>query len=163
MEKELFLIKSIQMNQSLVVIEEFKSGELYVLAGRPAAGKTNAITKLIWDICKIKNAATLLFSLEMSGEQIHERTVSICNCTSEQLKELPLFVQDATYTLEEMTKTIKKYVEENSVRYVLIDYLQLIKREDMDIQSIYNALKLLAQELNTTIIAASQVKRNGLL
>lgn len=163
MEKELFLIKSLDMNQSYVDVEEFKNGELYILAGRPAAGKTNAIAKLTWDICKIKNAATLLFSLEMKSEQILERTASICNSTTEQVKELPLFVLDSIYTLDEMSITIKKYVEENSVRYVLIDYLQLIKREDIDIQFIYNALKLIAKELNTTIIAASQIKRNGLL
>jgi KaiC/GvpD/RAD55 family RecA-like ATPase len=131
---------------------------------------------------------SLFFSLEMSKEDlfvkwiadtlsIDSRYIASGRLTPEQtqdiervvttLQKLPMYVIDnGKITLYKMVKEIREHVIQNGVRVVFLDYIQIVNHNptgntNSDLGEVAETLKALAKELNITIVALSQLNRNG--
>lgn len=163
-----------------------QKGTLNILAARPGAGKTSLALNIGENVAKQKNRV-LVFSLEMSKEQLANRIISTNllidtndlargNFAEDVLSKTmsfcadyksPIFIDDSSnLTVSDIRyKTqclINKY---GSLDLIIIDYLQLLtpktKRENrnVDITEISRSLKTLAREFNVPVLALSQLSR----
>ena len=155
-------------------------GEVWTIAGRPSMGKSAFMCNSI-----MSGVPTLIFSLEMPRQTIIQRLVAIKSGISifnmrlgtlkqneldliadtiKSIRDYPIyidtsFIGEANY----ITSTIRKYHKEKNIRVVHIDYIQLlIERSNSathDLGKVMRDLKLLANELEITIVVYSQLNR----
>jgi len=122
--------------------------------------KEDLYVKWIADILSIDSRH--LASAKLSAEQAKdiERTVRL-------LQNLPMYVVDnGKITLYKMIKEIREHVSQRNVRVVFLDYIQIINHSptgntNADLGEVAEKLKALAKELNITIVALSQLNRQG--
>ena len=168
----------------------FQKSELIVLAGRPSMGKTALSLNIALNSLKVSKLPVIVFSLEMSKQQIMQRILATeTNVSQVQLKtgqlykndwlkinktirflsKLPFFIDDnPNISIPEIRSKIKQIlIEQNQIGLVIIDYLQLIKTTNLnnqnrvqELSNITRSLKNLAREFNLPIIALSQLSRN---
>lgn len=166
----------------------FRGGKLIVVAGKPGQGKT------AWALHNIKaalieNTPTLFFSLEMPTHDIDYRliasemgiyykkimngnlfedeyatTIDIAN----QLRNIPLFIDDSTFVTTDILRTkIYKYVRDYGVKFVVIDYLNLIRmtslqnnmRTDQAYGDIVNSIRAIARDMDIPIVLLCQLSK----
>ena len=122
------------------------SNKLIQVYGKPAVGKTTFAVKLLNNVVS-QNVPSLFFSLELSKESI----------TNENAETL--FIDDtANVTIDYIEGQCRKFKQEQNIKFVVIDYLQLINfKEDMKVLG--DKLKSLAEELNVTILVLSQLSK----
>lgn len=171
----------------------FHPQEMIVVAARPSMGKTsialNMIEAVIMGQGKIKPTPTLLFSLEMSAEQLAMRL--LCSHGRVDLQKLrdgfidkqaeselaksakilrgaPLWIDDSGYiTILEMRAKARRLHSQKALGLVVIDYLQLISVSDprvpreQQIAEISRGIKAMAKELNVPVIVAAQLNRES--
>lgn len=162
-------------------------GQLIILAARPALGKST----LGLDICRnasIKHGITsVIFSLEMSRNEIvmrllsAEAQVSLQHMRSGQMtesdwaklankmgvvSEAPLFIDDSpNMTLMEIRAKCRRLKQRHNLKLVVVDYLQLmtsgkrVESRQQEVSDFSRSLKLLAKELEVPVIAISQLNR----
>lgn len=136
-----------------------------------------------------KSKSVVIFSLEMSSEQIANRILSIrsgldssrirmgelnkdeftiLSRESAKVAHIPLFVDDsAALTISAIRTRARRMKRQQNVGLIVVDYLQLIKgtmhgsniNRVQEIGEISQGLKALAKELNIPIIALSQLSR----
>lgn len=159
--------------------------DLIILAARPGVGKT----AFMLNLARNAGVPVGIFSLEMSDRQLIQRMLSaesgvymwnIRNgkIDDQQMKHIfetgvrplssrPIFVdQTANLKLSLLKSRAKKMVDKEGVKIIFVDYLQLIRvdqvnkgRKDLDIGEISSGLKGLAKELDVPVIALSQLSR----
>ncbi|QFS52879.1 replicative DNA helicase [Nostoc sphaeroides] len=165
----------------------FHPGELIIVGGRPSMGKSSFAHQLAFSIAKEYSAPTMIFSLEMSGEEINKRFLSsesgiemsflksgkLSNNQWESLAQavgdmdkVPLIIDDSTGStpLQIRSKLRKAIAQHGQVKLVVIDYLQLMvdsssNRLTQMIGHVTRELKLLARECNVPIMLLSQLNR----
>lgn len=157
--------------------------DLIIIGARPGMGKSAYAMELAKHSAK-KGNPTLVFSLEMSNIQLHTRLVSnelqinahklrkhqlddsdwnkIFNNSS--IDEMPLYYEDSTFDLNGIISKSRVAKKELGVKFILIDYLQLIEAKgkaegNEKISFISRRLKMLAKELNVPVIVLSQLSR----
>lgn len=125
--------------------QKFIPGNLVVVAGRPAMGKT----QFLCSFASKRNAEhqVLYYSLELSEQQIIKRVDT-------ELK----IVDTPALTLQNIIDRTRELVKEEGVHTVVIDYLQLI--QDSNPESVLATLKSLAVELGIEIVVGVLVKRS---
>ncbi|KGK85853.1 replicative DNA helicase [Clostridium sp. HMP27] len=160
--------------------------EFIILAARPSMGKTAMSLNIALNTAINENAKVAFFNLEMGKNQILERALSALgeiNCSniktgalkdeewakimkvSNDLSRSSLYIYDKVFTLRSIIAECKRLKIQKGLDIVIIDYLQLINTEErsesrnLDISKISRQLKLLAKELEITIIALSQLSR----
>ena len=168
----------------------FQKSDLIIIAGRPSMGKTAFCLNTATNIIKKTKLNFIIFSLEMSKEQLiyrllaNETNISntrlkvgnikdfewkILNKTIKKLATLPFFIDDLPNLLiTDIRSKIKKIIfEHNKIGLVIIDYLQLmesgsLKNENrvQELSQITRALKNIAKEFDIPIIVLSQLSRN---
>ena len=164
-----------------------QNGNLVLVAARPAMGKTSFVLSIIQNIVVKQKKAALMFSLEMSENELMNRLLSMDSGVDSQkfktgqltdadwelltesggnLANSKLFLNDSATTLSEISSISRKIKAENNIELIVIDYLQLMnsssRRNDgrqQEISEISRGLKLLAKELGIPIIALSQLSR----
>lgn len=150
-------------------------GELIILAGRPAVGKTTLAVQIASKVALSGKVA--YYSLEMTAEQIVRRAA--CSATGKSAEEL-MWDEEALKTVERMGLYVcdisvqtPDSLYESSMRLketvgldlVVIDYLQLLKpgrkceTREHEISEISRSLKLMAKELDVPVLALSQLSR----
>ena len=163
-----------------------QAGDLIVLAARPSMGKTALALNMALNSARNKISVGF-FSLEMSAEQLtlrllssesniphhairnatisNQEWVSVTN-TAAQLAEFKFFIDDtAGIDILELRARARKLKQEQDVKVLIIDYLQLLtspkKHENrhQEVSEISRSLKALAKELAIPIIALSQLSR----
>ena len=159
-----------------------KSG-LTILAGCPASGKTTYALKLAKECAIDAQTPTAYFSLEMSNKQlVKQLVVNACEGYGEKIKNgqlahdewaqlekkmkelygAKLYIDDSSsITINEFCSKCRQMVEEQGVKMVIIDYLQLMCKKDHhnrkeEMSAILQSLNALAEELNISILALSQ-------
>ncbi|HYX17871.1 MAG TPA: replicative DNA helicase [Nostoc sp.] len=165
----------------------FQPGQLIIVCARPGMGKSGMSSQLAFSIARDYNAPTMIFSLEMSGEEINKRFLSsesgiemvhftTGNMSSDQWKSLAqaadvvdvptLMIDDSTGStpLQIRSKLRKAIAQYGQVKLVVIDYLQLMvdsssNRLPQMIGAVTRELKLLARECNVPIMLLSQLNR----
>jgi replicative DNA helicase len=168
------------------MLEGFLKQDFIILAARPSMGKTSMALNLALNAALAGNASVAFFNLEMGKIQLVERALSICShipskavkkaqFNDEQWVEVlqlastlansKLFLYDKIYTLQGIRAQCKKLKIQSDLKVVFIDYLQLIsntsrtENRNQDISKISRELKLLAKELDITVVALSQLSR----
>lgn len=161
--------------------------DMLVLAARPSMGKTSLALNIAHAAAKKFGQRVLVFSLEMSSEQVVERLTSAeAGIDSQRLRrgeiaddewsrfmaatarlaELALYIDDtpALSVLEMRTKARRLHAEVG-LDLIVVDYLQLMcgegRRENrqQEVSAISRGIKALARELNIPILALSQLSR----
>lgn len=168
----------------------FQKSDLIIIAGRPSIGKTAFSLTLSLNIIKYSRLPVLVFSLEMSKEQIMYRLLSMeANISQSRLKsgklyktdwiklnkiikilsKLPLFIDDSSnLSVQDIRAKIKTILfQYKTIGLIIIDYLQLMQNiilnngnRAQELSQITRALKNVAREFNIPIIALSQLSRN---
>ncbi len=163
----------------------FKNSDLVLLAARPGMGKTSAALNFAVNAARNKEKAVVIFSLEMSNEQLAMRLissesfvdskklqtgllnedewVSIAHASSE-LSGMKIYLDDTSgITVPEMKAKCRRLGDELGM--VVIDYLQLMstgRRSDnrvQEVSEISRSLKIMAKELNVPVLCLSQLSR----
>ncbi|MCI9541637.1 MAG: replicative DNA helicase [Lachnospiraceae bacterium] len=161
--------------------------DFILIGARPSMGKTALVLNLA-DYIAIRNQIpTVIFSLEMSREQLMNRmfamearvdsqnirTGDLSDSDWEKLIESAgiigkskLIIDDTPgISIGELRSKCRKYKLEHNLSLVIIDYLQLMTgngRTDsrqQEISEISRSLKALAREIKAPVIALSQVNR----
>lgn len=167
----------------------FKRSDMIVLAARPAMGKT-AFCLNIAHNAAIKNDATvLIFSLEMSKEQLSQRILSMESRIESQkmssgdvtgaddwnaltaavtnLSKGKILIDDTPgLNMMEIKNKCRRIKAEKGLDMVILDYLQLMESDgktdnrQQEISNLSRSMKLLAREMDCPVIVLSQLSRS---
>lgn len=161
--------------------------DLILIAARPSMGKSALALNIAQYAALKKNAATAIFSLEMSKEQVVNRMLCSYACVDSQklrtgdinqddwdklaeaigqYSDAPIFIDDnSDTTIANLKSKCRKLKREHGLDLIIIDYLQLMnsgtrsESRQNEISSISRSLKALAREINAPVIALSQLSR----
>jgi replicative DNA helicase len=164
----------------------FQKQDLVILAARPSMGKSAVALNIAANMALDSGHNVAMFQLEMSkistierlmasrtsiamnklkkGDIEDEQWIEIVD-KSNFLQGSSLNIYDDVYTLKEIRSECKRLKLKNGLDVVFIDYLQLIenggslKTRNEDVSAISRGLKLLAKELDITVVALSQLSR----
>ncbi|NBO59231.1 MAG: hypothetical protein EBU73_09920, partial [Chitinophagia bacterium] len=176
--------KSSGWNKLDSTIGGYNAGDLIVVAGRPGMGKTAIALTFAHDFA-LKGGRVLFLSLEMSNEQLAKRYISLIgeianhrirNNTmfEHEMNSVERFVanppmrfhidDDADTSLQMIKGKCKLHKAKHGLDLVIIDYIQLIRvnkahSREQEIAEISRGLKLLAKELNCTVMILAQLSR----
>ena len=162
-------------------------GALYVIAGRPSMGKTSFALNVIDNCCIRDGVPVLLFTLEVTKEQIAENM--LCSrarvdahklmrgeLTDDEYRKVPeaaaqltqssLFVDDTPgLTLTRLRAKARRLKSRHDIGLIVVDYLQLlnlgshVESRQIEISRLSGALKQMARELMVPVITLSQLNR----
>jgi len=170
-------------------IQGMQDGNLIIIAGRPAMGKSVLAQNIASHNAINENKTVLFFSLEMTEEEIQQRLVSSvagadygmiqnAKCVDDgqemdligdavgRIKKGKFIIDDSSsLSIAEMTsKSISYSRKNNGVGLIVVDYLQLLsaKAESrfQEVSMISRQLKQLAKKVNCPVIALSQLSRS---
>ena len=162
-------------------------GDLIIIAGRPGMGKTAFALNVALNACRLRKAASAVFSLEMPKEQLVNRLL----CSEARvdagklrtghlarddwpkltqaagtLSDLPIWLDDTPgLTLMELRAKTRRLKAEHGLALIVIDYLQLMRAgvrtdsREQEISEISRSLKGMAKELELPVVALSQLNR----
>lgn len=171
------------------ILQGFQKSDLIILAGRPSMGKTAFSLNLAKNIVEKYEIPLLIFTLEMSRQQIIYRLLATdaeinsnrlksgkmsaqewkkLAQTMENFSKLPIFIDDnPNLTVLDIRSNLRKILTKKFKQgLVIIDYLQLMKlnlkleNRVQEISYITRNLKILAKEFEIPIIVLSQLSRN---
>lgn len=159
--------------------------DLIIIAARPGMGKTSFAMNIASNVARHNNKQIVIFSLEMSSEQLATRLLSteakidskrfrsgripnedwIKLATSAgYLSNLPMLIGDSGgITVQQMKAKLRRV---KNLGLVVIDYLQLMESTSKSdnrvvvVSEITRQLKLMARELDVPVILLSQLSRN---
>lgn len=166
----------------------FQPSDLILLAARPSMGKTAFVLNVVDYVAVRKGIPCMVFSLEMSKEQLVNRMLAMeSNVDTQKLRTGTLTDSDWDAVVEgvgvigsskliiddtpgisvtELRSKCRKIKLEHGLGMVIIDYLQLMtgsgKTSDnrqQEISEISRSLKALARELKAPVVALSQLSR----
>ena len=165
-----------------------QNGSLYLLAARPAMGKTGFALNILDHLCVKDYRSAVLFSLDTSKKQIMERILSLESGVdntkirmgdiegndwdlliegAKAFKGSKMIIDAPSYLrVSQIRENCLKYKKENAdLSVVIVDYVQLILGSEtylsrqQEISSIFREFKELAKELDMPIILISQLPR----
>ena len=165
-----------------------QSGDLIIIAARPSMGKSTLVLNMAQNIAIEQELPVAIFSLEMPTQQVllrmlaaeaqinfgHLRTGRLTDedwpgltQAASSLMSVPIFINETRgvtiQTLRAEGRRLKG--EHDNLAVIIVDYLQLLSGSGRysgrveEISDISRALKTLAWELDTPIIAVSQLSR----
>lgn len=160
-------------------------GDLIIIAGRPAMGKTSLALSIAYRMSKAGKTG-LFFSLEMKKESIYTKLIAIdgkistknlfrgtltameekqLQKSSENVKKLDLEVIDDSFSLSKIISDCYSKKQMSGLDYVMVDYLQLMDvqgkgNREQEVSHISRQLKMLAMRLDIPVIALSQLSRS---
>ncbi len=164
--------------------------DLIIIAGRPSMGKTAFSMNLVEHVAIKHKLPVAVFSMEMPKESLASRMLSSLGRINQQnirignleddewprlssavsiLADAPIFIDDspALNPMEIRSRARRLKREQKQLGLIVIDYLQLMQggksnqeNRAQEISDISRSLKALAKELDTPVIALSQLNRN---
>lgn len=180
------------LSTGLAEIDRLSGGlqrqDLIVLGGRPSMGKTSLGTNLVHNVAFLHGLPAVVFSLEMSKEQLTYRLLSpLARIEYERLRagrvspdefeslsraigklsELPIYIDDTSNpSLSEIRGKVRRVAaQHDQLGLVLIDYLQLMSGANesnrvQELDQICRELKRLAKDFNVPVLCLSQLNRS---
>ncbi|MEE1296072.1 MAG: replicative DNA helicase [Bifidobacterium sp.] len=172
------------------VTRGLQPGQMVVVAGRPAMGKSTLGVDFARSAAIHHGCATVIFSLEMSRLELTQRIIAAetsiqlaalrnpedldpgrwdkLNSFWSSLEHAPLFLDDSpNMSLMEIRAKCRRLKQTNDLKLVVIDYLQLmssgkqVESRQQEVSEFSRALKLLAKELEVPVVALSQLNRSS--
>jgi len=167
-----------------------QKSDLFILAARPSMGKTAFALGLAHNIAVQSQETVLLFSLEMSKEQLVDRLLStesgvdawnlrtgnLTDADFEKigramgtLSEAPIYIDDTPgISVSDLRTRARREAHLRPLGLIIVDYLQLMSgsrsfgegNRVQEISEISRGLKGIARELNVPVIALSQLSRS---
>ena len=166
----------------------FQKSDLIVIAGRPSMGKTSFAFNIAENIVQKTDLTVLIFSMEMSSEQVVRRFISsIANIDLQRLLRGKLQEEDWEGVDKALTILSKKNIlvddtpalsptelrsrsrrvkrENKDLAMIIVDYIGLMQVHNKsdnrvaEISEISRSLKALAKELDVPVVALSQLNR----
>jgi replicative DNA helicase len=162
-------------------------GQMIVIAARPAIGKSTLALDLARAAAVHASQATVIFSLEMSRNEITmrllsaEARVALHSMRTGQLSDddwsrlarrmsevadAPLYIDDSpNMSMMEIRAKCRRLKQRHDLKLVIIDYLQLmsspkrVENRQQEVSELSRSLKLLAKELGVPVVALSQLNR----
>ena len=162
--------------------------DLVILAARPSVGKSTLALNMAMHNAK-SGRTCAIFSLEMTADQLamralasetgidsHRIRLGLYSSTQEEriinaigeLSELPIYIDDTPYQgMVEIRGKARRLDLDKGVDLIMVDYLQLVQGRSrggpanrvQEITEISRALKVLAGEMDASVIACSQMSR----
>jgi replicative DNA helicase len=166
-----------------------REGELFILAARPAMGKTAFALNIAQHVATSTTnpKAVAIFSLEMSKESLLTRMLCAAARVDQQrfragylnaderralqeamyqMVESPLFIDDTAGTnLMDVHSKLRRLQAEHDLGLVVVDYLQLMQGRGrfenrvQEISSLSRGFKLMSKELRVPFLVLSQLSR----
>lgn len=163
-----------------------KAGQMIVVAGRPAMGKTTLAMNVAADVAINQRRPVLVVSLEMTKTQLMDRLLAAVGgiplpslktgeCASDysaelaaatlRLRDAPICVSDVpVMTMPRIRSIARRQAHRmGGLGLVVIDYLGLMEGEGKgrteDVTAMSRQIKLLARELECPVIVLSQLNR----
>ncbi len=162
-------------------------GQMVVIAARPALGKSTMALDLARAASIKYGLTSVIFSLEMSRNEITmrllsaEARISLQSMRTGQMNEddwtrlarrmsevahAPMFIDDSpNMSMMEIRAKCRRLKQQHDLRLVIIDYLQLmsspkrVENRQQEVSELSRSLKLLAKELDVPVIAVAQLNR----
>ncbi len=169
-----------------------RENEMIVIAGRPGTGKTSIALNIAENALFGKTPVpTLIFSLEMLGEQLYSRMIasrarvnqynlSLGRITPQELNDIrtvanelkssPLWIDDtADISILEMRAKARRLNQQlhGKLGLVIVDYLQLLRASDpllpreQAVAEISRGIKAMSKELLAPVIVLAQLNRES--
>ncbi len=163
------------------------AGQMVVIAARPAIGKSTLALDLARSAAIKHDLPTVIFSLEMSRNEITmrllsaESRVSLHSMRTGQMGEedwatlarrmsevvdAPLYIDDSpNMSMMEIRAKCRRLKQRQGLKLVIIDYLQLmsspkrVENRQQEVSEMSRSLKLLAKEIDVPVVALSQLNR----
>jgi replicative DNA helicase len=164
-----------------------QKSELVILAARPSMGKTAFALNVVQHAAIEHGVGVAIFSLEMSKDQLVQRLLCSEGLVDAQrlrrgqlrdddypklaraaglLGTAPIWIDDsAAITPLAVRSKARRLKAEHDIGLIVLDYLQLMQgpsdaeNRQQEISYISRSLKALAKELNTPVLALSQLSR----
>lgn len=164
-------------------------GQMIIIAARPGVGKSTLALDFVRNASIRQGKTSLLFSLEMSAEELGMRLISaeaeikladlrggsmdeeawsrMINCVA-RIEESQIFIDDSSGSLtmlELATKARRLKASDHGLDLLVLDYLQLLssgtqkESRQQEVSEFSRQMKLLAKELEVPVIAISQLNR----
>ena len=167
----------------------WQPSDLIIIAARPGMGKTALTLSMARNIAVGRQLPVAFFSLEMSSVQLITRLISAetglsseklrtgklaqhewqqLNVKVSDLEKAPLYIDDSpSLSIFELRAKARRLSRLHGIKLIVIDYLQLMTaatnnksgNREQEISTISRNLKALAKELDTPVIALSQLSR----
>jgi replicative DNA helicase len=165
----------------------FQAGDLIILAARPSLGKTALALTMAVNAAYTFKSPSLIFSLEMSKEQLMERMLSMLSRVdfgkirtgflddnemaavehaATTVDNMPLWIDDTPGVSPEYVRAIcRRFHRSKGLQFVMLDYLQLMqplkpgRSRQEEVSNFSRQLKGLAKNLSVPVIALSQLNR----
>jgi replicative DNA helicase len=167
-----------------------KKGNLVVVAGRPAMGKTSLAMNMAEHCALQEKLPVLVISLEMTADELTTRLVGSVGRVDqmnlqtaelqdhewgrvseamEKLHSAPIDIQDTCVrTIAEIRAMARRFLHRHkNIGLIIVDYLQLVsgsgngnENRATEVGQVSRGLKLLAGELQCPVIALSQLNRS---
>ena len=170
------------------MLSGLQKSDLIILAARPSMGKTTLALDMARMAGVIHEKSILIFSLEMSSQQLVDRMLSAesrvnawnlrtGNLSSDRefsqlrdslgkLAKAKIYIDDTPgNSIVRMKALARRIKAEKSLDFIIVDYLQLMttsKNYDSmvnQVTEISRSLKALAKELDVPVLALSQLNR----
>lgn len=170
--------------------------DLVIVAARPAMGKSVLAMNMAFNAARAylrsggkEGAVALVFSLEMSAEQLATRILSDITSVgadfirrgelkdtdfakfvqaSQELAAAPLFIDDTpALTISAVRTRARRLKRQHNLGLIIVDYLQLLSGSGrggqesrvQEVSEITRGLKAIAKELDVPVVALSQLSR----
>jgi replicative DNA helicase len=173
-------------------LDEFTGGwqgtDLVIIGAASSMGKTSLALNLAYNAVKYADSPALIFSYEMSVNQLIMRLVALeseipirwiqngelkdedlrrVQQTASEIIDRKIYIDECKQTsLNYLISKTRQYVHSCGIKLVFVDYLQLVTASvgskgtrEQEVSKVARALKNLAKELNITIVALSQLNR----
>jgi len=167
----------------------WQKSDLIVIAARPGMGKTAFVLSMARNAAIDYHKPVAIFSLEMSSLQLVNRLISAetelpaeklkrgnleafewqqLTTKSDKLSEAPIYIDDTpAINVFELRAKCRRLKMQYNVGLIIVDYLQLMSgsndgksgNREQEISAISRAMKSIAKELDTPVIALSQLSR----
>jgi replicative DNA helicase len=166
------------------------SGEMTLLAARPGVGKTSALMQFFENMGAVNDAASGIFSIEMTGKSLVTRLVlartglpsiplrkgeldakqtKIRDKALAEIAELPIYIDDSSYASIAHVEKVSKAWINAGIEIIGLDYVQLMSvgtKTAGDTRANFvgecaKALKRIAKDNDIPFVALSQLNRES--
>lgn len=171
------------------LLSGFQPSDMIILAARPSVGKTAFALNIAANASTELGRGVLMFSLEMSKEQLVQRLLCMVGHVDSQrlrsgylargefhklpqaadkLSRANLYIDETpNINVLELRSKARRHAAQHTVDLVIIDYLQLMttggraENRQVEIAEISRAIKGLARQLRVPVLALSQLSREA--